>query len=131
LKIDHMSWLQINNPEIDARKLEAEIEAEVDRLKKEKNLVDSGAGRENSPPAFPPAGGGEYFMDNLEKYAGGVEEITRFRRTFLLGPILKIFLKFLRRALRGQYIFNSLAIEILRNQEKRIQELEDRRAHHK
>lgn len=122
-----MSWLKIDNPEIDGEKLQAEIEAEIARLKKEKKLPETDPRLEEAFSIFRRPGGSD-LLANLEKYVPGIDRDLNFKRAFFLAPLLRFFLGFLGRIFRHQYIFNSLALEALRKQEERIKALEERRS---
>jgi hypothetical protein len=102
-----MSWLTSKNPDIDCRKLQAEIDEAFS--------------------AFPSPPKDSYLLDNLETYAPGIDPNLNLKRTLFLAPLIRLFLLLLKRILRHQYIFNSLTLEILRNQEKRLESLEENR----
>lgn len=121
-----MSWLKIDNPEIDGAKLQAEIDAEIARLKEEKKLPETDPSAESSLSAFATPEEGAALLEIMESYSKGWDLGSLSRRRPLLRPFLPFILKLLRRFLKPQYIFNSLVLELLRNQEDRIKALEDR-----
>ena len=122
-----MSWLKIDNPDIDGQKIQAEIEAEVDRFKKEGELTPGKPELEKAFSAFTTPRPDSGRLDTAEAYARGWDTETLARRRPGLSPLLALLVKILKRVLKPQYIFNSLILEVLRNQEKRIKDLEKRR----
>ncbi len=126
-----MTWLKIDNPEIDGAKLQAEIEAEVARLKAEKKLPEDEPTGKSALSAFATPREGEALLEIMESYSSGWDLGSLSRRRPLLRPLLPLILKLLRRFLKPQYIFNSLVLELLRNQEERIKALEDGHIHHR
>jgi hypothetical protein len=120
-----MNWLKIDNPEIDAEKLQSEIEAEVGRIRsdpkfssveEEIKLASSLETPDDSPA----------LLEIAEAYAAGWDASALARRRPILKPLLPLLEKILKKFLKPQYIFNSLLLEIIRKQEERIQSLEKR-----
>lgn len=121
-----MEWLKIDNPEIDAGKIQKEIEDEVARLKAEKKLDDLDPLVEKTDSLFSPDEGESYILKNMEKFVPGIDWELNFRRAFFFTPLVKFGLRVLSRILRHQFFFNSLTLEVLRDQEERIKALEDK-----
>jgi|GEM_PF-1624741 len=118
-----MNWLRIDNPDIDTGKLQSEIEAEVARVQSDPKFssVEEGLKLASSlkTPEESPA-----LIEIAEAYAAGWDAATLAQRRPILKPFLPLLEKILKKFLKPQYIFNSLALEIIRKQEERIQELE-------
>ena len=121
-----MNWLRIDNPDIDSGKLQSEIEAEIEQLRKDPKFSASlneaikSASALNTPEETPA------LIEIAEAYAAGWDAATLARRRPFLKPFLPLLEKILKRFLKPQYIFNSLLLELIRKQEERIQALEKR-----
>jgi len=121
-----MSWLKINNPNIDTDKLQREIEAEIEQLRNDPDISASldevirTTSALNTPEEAPA------LIEITEAYAAGWDAATLARRRPFLKPFLPLLEKILKRFLKPQYIFNSLLLELIRKQEKRVQALEKR-----
>jgi len=119
-----MNWLRIDNPEINAQKLQSEIETEIEQLQNDPEISASldegikGISALKTPEETPA------LVEIAEAYAAGWDAATLARRWPALKPFLPLLEKILKRFLRPQYIFNSLLLEIIRHQEERIQDLE-------
>lgn len=121
-----MSWLRIDNPDIDAEELQSEIETEIEQLRNNPDISASlgevirTTSALNTPEETPA------LVEIAEAYAAGWDAATLARRRPALKPFLPLLEKILKRCLKPQYIFNSLLLELIRKQEKRIQSLEKR-----
>ena len=119
-----MNWLRIDNPDIDAEELQSDIDAEVGRIRSDPKLssIEDEIKHASSlkTPEDSPA-----LIEIAEAYAAGWDAATLARRRPILKPFLPLLEKLLKKFLKPQYIFNSLALEIIRKQEERIQVLEN------
>ena len=121
-----MNWLSRDNQSFDAEKLEAEIEAEIERKKKEKIIPGTDPELEKAFSVLPSPEEDGYLLEVMGKYASGLNEDLLSRRRRLPAPLIRLAVKILKRVFRPQYIFNALAAEALRKQEERIKILEKR-----
>ncbi|HDL64738.1 MAG TPA: hypothetical protein ENH12_05040 [Proteobacteria bacterium] len=119
-----MTWLKIDNPEIDTDKLQSDIETEVVRIKTDPEF-SSLNGDMNHTAALKTPEDSPALIEIAEAYAAGWDGATLARRRPILKPFLPLLEKLLRKLLKPQYIFNSLTLEIIRKQEERIQALEE------
>ncbi len=118
-----MTWLKIDNPEIDGDKLQSDIETEIVRIQNDPKFSSLDAPGKHTAvlktPEDSPA-----LLEIAEAYATGWDGATLARRRPILKPFLPLLEKILKKLLKPQYIFNSLTLEIIRKQEERIQALE-------
>ncbi|MFH1039039.1 MAG: hypothetical protein V1789_10280 [PVC group bacterium] len=115
-----MSWLKIEQNDIDAEALEREIESEMKR-----RLAAPGMAAPLKVDAIPRTPDDlTALLEIAEAYAAGWDTETLVRRRPILKPLLPLAGKLIRGLLKPQYIFNSLILEILKKQEERIQTLE-------
>ena len=120
-----MTWLKIDNPEIDAEKLQSEIEAEVGRIQNDPNFYAIEDELKLTASLKTPKDSAA-LLEIAEAYASGWDAATLARRRPFLKPLLPLLEKILKKFLKPQYIFNSLALEIIRKQQEQIQSLEKR-----
>ena len=120
-----MSWMKINNPDIDDRKIAAEIETEVERLKQREE--ETGEADDKTEPIASRTFSQEEsaLLEIAELYAAGWDPDTIGRRKPALKPFLPVIDKIFKRILKPQYIFNSLLLETVRKLEERIRALEE------
>ena len=126
-----MSWFAIGDPAVDARRLAAEIEAEIQRLKSEGKLPQADPGLEKSLAAFGPETKNAGLLAMAENFASGFDEAGLLRRRPLPAPILKFAVRILKGILKHQGVFNALTVEVLREQEERLRALERRLSENK
>lgn len=110
----------IPNPE----KLASEIAAETDRLRKEGKIPERDERLERAFAAFT---GGKESRDSLalaRSSAGIFDRESLVRKAGPAGPLVRAGIRFLARLMRDQEIFNSVVLEILEEQDKRIALLE-------
>ncbi len=110
-----MSWLKIEQNDIDAAALEGEIESEVKHLPVPPPAIDAVPRTPDDATAL---------LEIAEQYAAGWDTETLARRRPVLKPFLPLIGKLVRGLFKPQYIFNSLVLEILKKQEERIRALE-------
>ena len=120
-----MTWLEINNPDIDADKLRAEIEKEVAELKKKIDPADDREMRSNPVAALSDPEEEAALIEIAELYAAGWDAETIKERKPVLKPFLPLIDQIFKRLLKPQYIYNSLLLEIVRKLEERIRTLEN------
>ena len=120
-----MNWMTIENPDIDAGKLQAEIEEEVSELKKKIDDEETGAIEPGSISALTEPDEEAALIEIAELYAAGWDTETIGKRKPALKPFLPLIETIFKRLLKPQYIFNSLLLEVVRKLEERIRALEE------
>jgi len=110
----------------DPEQLASEIAAETDRLKKEGKIPARDERLERAFAAFT-AGKDAKAPLALARANSGIFDAERLaRRAGPAAPLVRAGMKFLSRLFRDQEIFNSLVLEILEDQDKKIALLEKR-----
>lgn len=104
----------------DPEKFASEIAAETDRMKKEGKIPERDERLERAFAAFS-AGKESKNALALARASSGIFDAEKLsRRAGPAGPLVRAGMKFLSRIFRDQEIFNSLVLEILEEQDKKI-----------
>jgi len=120
-----MTWMTIENPDIDADKLRAEIEREVAELKKKITAEETGEVEPGPISVLTEPDEEAALIEIAELYAAGWDAETIKERKPILKPFLPLIDQIFKRLLKPQYVFNSLLLEIVRKLEERIRDLEE------
>jgi hypothetical protein len=108
----------------DPEKLASEITAETARMKKEGKIPERDERLERAVAAFA-AGKEEKSLLALARASSGIFGAERLaRKAGPAAPLIRAGVKILARLFRDQEIFNSLVLEVLEEQEKKIALLE-------
>ena len=123
-----MNWMSHDNTSFDAKKIENEIDEEIKQLKKKGKLPGNDPLVEKAFSSFPTSQGEAQHLEMLGNYSsftfGGFSGNHKLLPASLLGLLSRI----LRKVFKNQHIYNLLALEVLKDQEKRIKSLEERLA---
>ena len=123
-----MSWLSHNNPSLDTQKLEAEIDEEVKRLKNEKKVPEVDPLLEKAFSSLPAAPEDADLLEMMENYTSITVQSPFGQRRRWPAPFNVLVSRILRKIFQHQHVYNLLALEVLKNQEKRIKSVEERLA---
>lgn len=118
-----MNWLKTNNPEIDSDRLQKTIEDEIEKIRSDPKFSPFEE-KFKKTLSFETPQTPEALIEIAEAFTAGWDVSTLARRRPILKPFLPLLKKFLKKFFKPQYVFNSLILEIARNQETRIRNLE-------